>query len=98
MVIYERSWIVSNKNEKKNFGATFPRFDTEQRGESDFSVEVDLQDNRVAMLTDGTLMIHNTVDADKGTYQCVARTPNQEIRTNKVQLTYSRGNHEQTHK
>lgn len=53
-------------------------------------VEVDLQDNRVAMLTDGTLMIHNTVDTDKGTYQCVARTPNQEIRTNKVQLTYSR--------
>lgn len=72
------------------------RFDTEQRGGSYFSIEVDLQDNRVAMLTDGTLMIHNTVDSDKGTYQCVARTPNQEIRTNKVQLTYSRGNHLQT--
>ncbi|XP_056019051.1 peroxidasin homolog isoform X8 [Ostrea edulis] len=52
--------------------------------------EVNLQDNRVSMLNDGTLMIHNTVDSDKGTYQCVVRTPNQEIRTNKVQLTYSR--------
>nr|XP_022314517.1 peroxidasin-like isoform X2 [Crassostrea virginica] len=52
--------------------------------------EVDFRDNRVSVLTDGTLMIHNTVDSDKGTYQCVVRTPNQEIRTNKVQLTYSR--------
>lgn len=58
---------------------------------SDNSAEVNLQDNRVSMLNDGTLMIHNTVDSDKGTYQCVVRTPNQEIRTNKVQLTYSRG-------
>ena len=52
---------------------------------------MDFRDNRVSVLTDGTLMIHNTVDSDKGTYQCVVRTPNQEIRTNKVQLTYSRG-------
>ncbi|XP_062584185.1 peroxidasin-like isoform X2 [Saccostrea cucullata] len=53
-------------------------------------VEVNLRDNRVSMLNDGTLMIHNTVDSDKGTYQCVVRTQDQEIRTNKVQLTYSR--------
>ena len=34
-------------------------------------------------------MIYNTKESDKGDYQCMAKNPAGEVKTNKVQLTYS---------
>ena len=41
------------------------------------------------MLDDGTLMIENTQDTDEGTYECVAKNPMGEARTNAVHLRHS---------
>ena len=41
------------------------------------------------MLDDGTLMIENTQDSDKGLYECVAKNPMGETRTSPVHLRHS---------
>lgn len=51
--------------------------------------KLDLTDPRINQLEDGTLMIYNTKESDKGEYQCMARNPAGEVKTNKVQLTYT---------
>ncbi|XP_046346605.2 peroxidasin-like isoform X1 [Haliotis rufescens] len=45
-------------------------------------------DNRLTILSDGTLMIQETKDTDKGAYECVARNAAGEVKTNKVELRY----------
>ncbi|KAK3090062.1 hypothetical protein FSP39_008890 [Pinctada imbricata] len=52
------------------------------------NVELNPDDDRISVLNDGTLTIQDTQMTDRGDYQCVARSVNGEIRTNKVQLTY----------
>ena len=54
-----------------------------------FRYQLDFSDPRINQLEDGTLMIYNTKDSDKGEYQCMAKNPMGEVKTNKVQLSYS---------
>ena len=46
-------------------------------------------DERLSMLDDGTLMIENTQDSDAGIYECIAKNPMGEARTNGVHLRHS---------
>ncbi|XP_044155567.1 peroxidasin homolog [Bufo gargarizans] len=46
-------------------------------------------DGRLNLLRDGTLMIHNTQESDKGIYQCAAKNIAGEVRTPEAILRYS---------
>ncbi|XP_071176932.1 peroxidasin-like isoform X1 [Mytilus edulis] len=51
--------------------------------------QLDFSDPRINQLEDGTLMIYNTKESDRGDYQCMARNPSGEVKAKKVQLRYS---------
>ncbi|XP_030318926.1 peroxidasin homolog [Calypte anna] len=52
--------------------------------------EIDMKDdNRLNLLQDGTLMIQNTKESDKGVYQCMAKNIAGEVKTQEVVLRYS---------
>lgn len=54
-----------------------------------FSNEIDMKDdNRLNLLQDGTLMIQNTKESDKGVYQCMAKNIAGEVKTQEVVLRY----------
>uniref|UniRef100_A0A672UJ68 Ig-like domain-containing protein n=1 Tax=Strigops habroptila TaxID=2489341 RepID=A0A672UJ68_STRHB len=51
--------------------------------------EIDMKDdNRLNLLQDGTLMIQNTKESDKGVYQCMAKNIAGEVKTQEVVLRY----------
>lgn len=55
-----------------------------------FSNKIDMKDdNRLNLLQDGTLMIQNTKESDKGVYQCMAKNIAGEAKTQEVVLRYS---------
>lgn len=54
-----------------------------------FRYQLDFSDPRINQLEDGTLMIYNTKESDRGDYQCMARNPSGEVKAKKVQLRYS---------
>ncbi|CAI9612142.1 unnamed protein product, partial [Staurois parvus] len=55
--------------------------------------EIDMSyDGRLHLLNDGTLMIQNTQESDKGVYQCAAKNIAGEARTQEAVLRYS-GSH-----
>ncbi|XP_063819206.1 peroxidasin homolog [Pseudophryne corroboree] len=52
--------------------------------------EIDMSyDGRLNLLRDGTLMIQNTQESDKGVYQCAAKNIAGEVRTQEAILRYS---------
>lgn len=54
-----------------------------------FSNKIDMKDdNRLNLLQDGTLMIQNTKESDKGVYQCMAKNIAGEVKTQEVVLRY----------
>lgn len=54
-----------------------------------FSNEIDMKDDsRLNLLQDGTLMIQNTKESDKGVYQCMAKNIAGEVKTQEVVLRY----------
>ncbi|KAM5135419.1 LOW QUALITY PROTEIN: peroxidasin homolog [Mantella aurantiaca] len=54
--------------------------------------EMDMSyDGRLNLLHDGTLMIQNTQESDKGVYQCAAKNIAGEVRTHEAVLRYSAG-------
>lgn len=54
-----------------------------------FSNKIDMKDdNRLNLLQDGTLMIQNTKESDKGIYQCMAKNVAGEVKTQEVVLRY----------
>lgn len=54
-----------------------------------FSNKIDMRDdNRLNLLQDGTLMIQNTKESDKGVYQCMAKNIAGEVKTQEVVLRY----------
>uniref|UniRef100_A0A673VJC2 Peroxidasin like n=1 Tax=Suricata suricatta TaxID=37032 RepID=A0A673VJC2_SURSU len=50
---------------------------------------LDLDDTRLNMFADGTLMIRNTRESDQGEYQCMARNSAGEVRTQNAVLRHS---------
>ncbi|OPJ84914.1 peroxidasin [Patagioenas fasciata monilis] len=51
--------------------------------------KIDMKDdNRLNLLQDGTLMIQNTKESDKGVYQCMAKNVAGEVKTQEVVLRY----------
>uniref|UniRef100_A0A6I8PLB6 Ig-like domain-containing protein n=1 Tax=Ornithorhynchus anatinus TaxID=9258 RepID=A0A6I8PLB6_ORNAN len=51
--------------------------------------EIDMKDNsRLNLLQDGTLMIQDTQESDKGVYQCMAKNIAGEVKTQEVVLRY----------
>ncbi|XP_064604306.1 peroxidasin-like isoform X2 [Liolophura sinensis] len=50
--------------------------------------EIDTNDSRYRVLDDGTLMIHRTIENDKGVYECVAKNVAGEAKTSGVELRY----------
>ncbi|XP_052775467.1 peroxidasin homolog isoform X2 [Mya arenaria] len=52
------------------------------------------RDTRYHILDDGTLMIEDARDADRGRYECIARNSAGEARTNSVELTMSQQHHQ----
>uniref|UniRef100_A0A8C5TAV9 Ig-like domain-containing protein n=1 Tax=Malurus cyaneus samueli TaxID=2593467 RepID=A0A8C5TAV9_9PASS len=53
-----------------------------------FSNKIDMKDdNRLNLLQDGTLMIQNTKESDKGVYQCMAKNIAGEVKTQEVVLS-----------
>ncbi|OWK56642.1 Peroxidasin [Lonchura striata] len=51
--------------------------------------KIDMKDdNRLNLLQDGTLMIQNTKESDKGVYQCMAKNIAGEVKTQEVVLRY----------
>ncbi|KAM4692008.1 LOW QUALITY PROTEIN: peroxidasin homolog [Rhinophrynus dorsalis] len=53
--------------------------------------EIDMSyDGRLNVLHDGTLMIQDTRESDKGIYQCAAKNIAGEVRTQEAELRYSR--------
>lgn len=54
-----------------------------------FSNKIEMKDdNRLNLLQDGTLMIQNTKESDKGVYQCMAKNIAGEVKTQEVVLRY----------
>ncbi|XP_063223547.1 peroxidasin isoform X7 [Bacillus rossius redtenbacheri] len=52
--------------------------------------EVNLADPRYSKLADGTLMIQNTVDADVGVYECMAKNPAGEAKSRAATINYQK--------
>ncbi|KAM9165644.1 LOW QUALITY PROTEIN: putative oxidoreductase PXDNL [Pangshura tecta] len=50
---------------------------------------LDMKDDRLNLLEDGTLMIQNTRESDKGVYQCMAQNVAGEVKTQSAFLRYS---------
>nr|CAD7198875.1 unnamed protein product [Timema douglasi] len=54
------------------------------------SNELNMGDPRYSKLADGTLMIQNTVDADVGVYECMAKSPAGEAKSRAAKMHYQK--------
>lgn len=62
-----------------------------------YSEILDVSQGRYTILDDGTLMIPNAQDDDQGTYECIARNTNGEVKAESVQLRMNRHEHHHQH-